>query len=318
MVIDHIGIVVRSLDAALTQWVETFGYEQMTEPVLNSRQKVRVVFVRKDGSTAVKLVEPADPSSPVSALAARGGGLHHLCFRADDMDSALRHLKSAGARVLVPPEPGQPSKTNRLPSSSSTVSRPRSLRPNRRRDVCPRLFATLDSWRSPPGPSGPRAASPGPSDSTCRRCPCRATGNSPRGCSTLDSTRCGPFPCAPRPDTSRGIAPWSGRNSAGGSRRSWTSARDDRGDIEQRLIHVSELELWSRSSTRGPSRCPSRTTRRSHPTASRHDRRTTDGENHTNCPGTASPSPGRRGVGGTCPELDRLRGPFSSIKLARL
>jgi methylmalonyl-CoA/ethylmalonyl-CoA epimerase len=107
MVIDHIGIVVRSLEAAIPAWVETFGYEQMTEPVHNTRQKVRVVFLRKEGSTMVKLVEPADPSSPVSALAARGGGLHHLCFRVDNMEGAMRHLESADARVLVPPEPGE-------------------------------------------------------------------------------------------------------------------------------------------------------------------------------------------------------------------
>ena len=78
MVIDHIGIVVPSLEAAIPGWVKTFGYEQMTEPVLNTRQKVRVVFLRKEGSTMVKLVEPVDRSSSVFALSSRGGGLHHL------------------------------------------------------------------------------------------------------------------------------------------------------------------------------------------------------------------------------------------------
>jgi methylmalonyl-CoA/ethylmalonyl-CoA epimerase len=107
MVIDHIGIVVRSLEAAIPDWVDTFGYEQLTEPVTNSRQKVRVVFLRKEGSTLVKLVEPVDPSSSVSALSRRGGGLHHLCFRTDDMEATLRDLEAARARVLVPPEPGE-------------------------------------------------------------------------------------------------------------------------------------------------------------------------------------------------------------------
>ena len=107
MVIDHIGIVVPSLEAAIPGWVNTFGYVQMTEPVLNTRQKVRVVFLQKEGSTMVKLVEPADRSSSVFALSARGGGLHHLCFRTDDMEGALRHLEMAKARILVPPEPGE-------------------------------------------------------------------------------------------------------------------------------------------------------------------------------------------------------------------
>jgi methylmalonyl-CoA/ethylmalonyl-CoA epimerase len=107
MVIDHIGIVVRSLETSIQDWVKTFGYEQLTEPVVNSRQRVRVVFLQKKGSTTVKLVEPLDPSSSVSALSSRGGGLHHICFKADNMDVGMRHLELAKARVLFPPQPGE-------------------------------------------------------------------------------------------------------------------------------------------------------------------------------------------------------------------
>jgi methylmalonyl-CoA/ethylmalonyl-CoA epimerase len=107
MVIDHIGIVVRSLDATITNWVKTFGYTQMTQPVVNARQKVRVVFLGKKGSTTVKLIEPVDSTSPVFALSARGGGLHHLCFKTADMQAAMQQLQAEGAQVLVPPEPGE-------------------------------------------------------------------------------------------------------------------------------------------------------------------------------------------------------------------
>jgi len=107
MVIDHIGIVVPSLESAMAKWVKTFGYSQMTEPVVNTRQKVRVVFLRKEGSLTVKLVEPLDSTSTVYALSRKGGGLHHLCFRAADMENSLQHLKAEGANVLVRPEPGE-------------------------------------------------------------------------------------------------------------------------------------------------------------------------------------------------------------------
>ena len=40
-------------------------YRQISPVVHNSRQKVRVVFLSKEGSVLVKLVEPADPTSPV-------------------------------------------------------------------------------------------------------------------------------------------------------------------------------------------------------------------------------------------------------------
>jgi methylmalonyl-CoA/ethylmalonyl-CoA epimerase len=107
MNIDHVGIVVRSLEHGMRVWERTFGYTKMTEPVTNTRQKVRVVFLQKAGSTPVKLVEPSDQSSPVAALAARGGGLHHLCFRAEHLEDALHHVEQEGGKVIVPPQPGE-------------------------------------------------------------------------------------------------------------------------------------------------------------------------------------------------------------------
>ena len=89
MIIDHIGIVVRSIDNAIEQWALLFGYQQMTEPVINSRQKVKVVFLQKENSLLIKLIEPVEDSSPVFSFAQKGGGLHHLCFKCDDINDEL-------------------------------------------------------------------------------------------------------------------------------------------------------------------------------------------------------------------------------------
>jgi methylmalonyl-CoA/ethylmalonyl-CoA epimerase len=107
MVVDHVGIVVKSLEDGLKTWTEAFGYQVATHPVINTRQKVRVVFLEKADSVMVKLVEPTDESSPVFALARRGGGLHHLCFRDPDLAGALKTLEMAGGRTLVGPQPGE-------------------------------------------------------------------------------------------------------------------------------------------------------------------------------------------------------------------
>ena len=107
MIIDHIGIVVQSLEKAITEWGKAFGYVQMTEPVVNTRQKVRVVFLKKEGSVMVKLVEPLDSTSSVYPLSRKGGGLHHLCFRTGNIESSMNDLKTAGANILVRPEPGE-------------------------------------------------------------------------------------------------------------------------------------------------------------------------------------------------------------------
>lgn len=107
MLIDHIGIVTPSLDDGIRQWQTLFGYHIASGIIENTRQKVRVVFLAKKGSTLIKLVEPSASDSPVSAFARRGGGLHHLCFRCDDMDLQVPLLQANGAKFLVPPEPGE-------------------------------------------------------------------------------------------------------------------------------------------------------------------------------------------------------------------
>jgi len=107
MVIDHIGVVVPSLEKGIQDWAQHFEYQQSSSIVENTRQQVRVVFLSKEGSMTVKLVEPTKPSSAVARFAQRGGGLHHLCFRCKDMNVEIPLLKDKGARFLVPPEPGE-------------------------------------------------------------------------------------------------------------------------------------------------------------------------------------------------------------------
>jgi methylmalonyl-CoA/ethylmalonyl-CoA epimerase len=107
MIIDHIGIVVKSLEKGIKDWQTIFGYQQMTEMVVNTRQKVKVVFMSKDNSLPVKLLEPTDESSPVFALARKGGGLHHLCFKCDDMSLELVRCKEQNLRILADPQPGE-------------------------------------------------------------------------------------------------------------------------------------------------------------------------------------------------------------------
>ena len=107
MVIDHVGIAVKSLEAGIEHWKNVFGYQQMTEIITNTRQKVKVVFLSKKDTLAVKLVEPTDSSSPVYKFAQRGGGLHHLCFKCNKVEKELERLKTLGLRVLAEPEPGE-------------------------------------------------------------------------------------------------------------------------------------------------------------------------------------------------------------------
>ena len=107
MVIDHIGLVVKSIEKGIEHWGKVFEYRQMTEAVINSRQKVKVVFLCKDNSLTVKLIEPTDETSSVFRFAMKGGGLHHICFKCNDMNNELQRLSEMGLRVLTAPQPGE-------------------------------------------------------------------------------------------------------------------------------------------------------------------------------------------------------------------
>ncbi|MBC2733196.1 MAG: methylmalonyl-CoA epimerase [Desulfobacteraceae bacterium] len=107
MIIDHIGIVVKNIVKGIAHWEEVFGYKQATKVVENTRQKVKVVFLQKEGSIAIKLTEPTSDSSPIYKFALKGGGLHHLCFKCNQIDDEISRLKDIGLRLLAKPEPGE-------------------------------------------------------------------------------------------------------------------------------------------------------------------------------------------------------------------
>jgi methylmalonyl-CoA/ethylmalonyl-CoA epimerase len=114
MIIDHICIAVKDLAEGIRYWKEIFGYRQMTEPVINTRQKVKVVFLKKDQSLPVKLIEPLQENLTLINFVEQGGGFHHICFKCDDLEGEIKELKTKGVRMLVPPQPGEAFENNNI------------------------------------------------------------------------------------------------------------------------------------------------------------------------------------------------------------
>lgn len=107
MLIDHICFAVKNLDEGIVYWENVFGYKQMTSIIENSRQKVKVVFLKKTESITVKLIEPVESNQSMINFVNRGGGFHHICFRCSNMDEKMEELKEKGLITLVPPQPGE-------------------------------------------------------------------------------------------------------------------------------------------------------------------------------------------------------------------
>lgn len=101
--IHHVAIVVRSIDQAMPRYRELFGLAPEADPVIFTPQRVRICFLPTGPHPAarIELVEPVDPDSGVARfLAARGEGLHHICFLTDDLPAELDALASVEAELI--------------------------------------------------------------------------------------------------------------------------------------------------------------------------------------------------------------------------
>jgi methylmalonyl-CoA epimerase len=99
MPVDHLGIAVKDLAAALPAWEATLGVRAgPAEPV--PTQRVRVAFLDA-ANTHLELLEPTDPESAVGRfLTQRGEGLHHVAFHVPDVNAALAGVEARGGRLV--------------------------------------------------------------------------------------------------------------------------------------------------------------------------------------------------------------------------
>jgi len=105
MTIDHLGIAVKSLDAALKFYRDQLGLDvSMRETV--EHEKVNVAMLPL-GEPRIELLEPAEADSVIGKfLEKRGEGLHHVAIRVPDLAASVERLKSAGARLMNEPRTG--------------------------------------------------------------------------------------------------------------------------------------------------------------------------------------------------------------------
>ena len=108
--IHHVAIVVRSIAESLPRYRTLFGLEAEDEPRIFEAQLVRLCFLPTgpDPAARVALIEPIDDDSGVARfLAARGEGVHHVCFATDDLPASLQALAAAEADLIDrTPRPG--------------------------------------------------------------------------------------------------------------------------------------------------------------------------------------------------------------------
>ena len=109
MKVDHFGIVVPNLDAAIAFYRDALKCE-VTAPVVREGQGIKKAFVCFE-NMQVELIAPTTPDSPIKHLLEHhnasdyirrhpNGGLHHVCYSVPDLKEAREALRVKGYRML--------------------------------------------------------------------------------------------------------------------------------------------------------------------------------------------------------------------------
>ena len=98
--IEHLGIAVKSIEAALPFYEKVLGMEcYAVEEVAD--QKVKTAFL-KIGQTKIELLESTDPEGPVGKfIEKKGEGIHHIAFAVEDgLQEALETIELQGIQLI--------------------------------------------------------------------------------------------------------------------------------------------------------------------------------------------------------------------------
>ncbi|MBV1922064.1 MAG: methylmalonyl-CoA epimerase [Pseudomonadales bacterium] len=93
--LDHVAIAVPDLEKSIKRFAEDFGLEFKGSEAVESA-KTQTAFFPISG-TQIELVHPLNGEGPVQTyLDKKGGGLHHICFKSDDVQADMTRLTEKG------------------------------------------------------------------------------------------------------------------------------------------------------------------------------------------------------------------------------
>jgi methylmalonyl-CoA/ethylmalonyl-CoA epimerase len=97
--IDHVGIAVSNIDAALALYGDALGMPLVHRETVSDQGVDAALLDVGDGH--VELLAPLGPDTPVGKFLARNGaGLHHVAYRVADVESSLHAARTAGLRLI--------------------------------------------------------------------------------------------------------------------------------------------------------------------------------------------------------------------------
>lgn len=100
--IDHVGLAVPDLDAAIARWSQTFGLV-VSHREINESQRIEEAMLDLADGSRIQLLAPLDSQSTIAKFLDRNGeGMQQLAFRVSSIDDAMAAVTSAGMRLIYP------------------------------------------------------------------------------------------------------------------------------------------------------------------------------------------------------------------------
>ncbi len=99
--IDHVGVAVTDLDAAISFYRDTYGMT-LTHQEVNEEQGVREAMMAVGSSgSCIQLLAPLTPQSTIAKFLDRSGpGIQQMAYRVEDLESVSQTLRERGLRLL--------------------------------------------------------------------------------------------------------------------------------------------------------------------------------------------------------------------------
>jgi len=96
---DHIGIAVSSINKAMDFYNQALGLELSGIENITDRD-LKVGFINTD-NIKIELIEPISEDSTIAKyIAKKGEGIHHICFKVENIIESLAKLKSGGFELI--------------------------------------------------------------------------------------------------------------------------------------------------------------------------------------------------------------------------
>ena len=97
--IDHLGIAVKSINEGKKFWGDLLGLWLEESEAMDAEKLITTFF--PIGESEIELLESTDPEGPIGRfLEKRGEGIHHVAFRVENIEEALKELKEKGIRLI--------------------------------------------------------------------------------------------------------------------------------------------------------------------------------------------------------------------------